>query len=86
MTFRGLQTRLRWYLVNSVYAGTAHFEKKRKILLRMGHEIGEGTKIVGPVYCTGRMVIGRDCWIGRNMRSAAMRASLSVIAVISRRM
>lgn len=33
----------------------------------MGHEIGEGTKIVGPVYCTGRMVIGRDCWIGRNM-------------------
>ena len=28
--------------------------------------IGENTKIVGPVVCTGSLIIGRDCWIGAN--------------------
>ncbi len=32
----------------------------------MGHKIGEGTRIVGPVYCTGKLVIGNNCWIGKN--------------------
>ncbi len=62
--------RIRWVnlLVNHIYAGTRakHFEKKRRLLNSLGHEIGEGTKIVGPVFCTGKLIIGKDCWIGRN--------------------
>ena len=34
---------------------------------KLGHEIGEGTKIVGPIYCTGKIIIGKDCWIGKNL-------------------
>ena len=54
------------YLVNHMFAGTPYFEKKRKLLNAIGYDIGEGTKIVGPIYCSGTLKIGRNCWIGRN--------------------
>ena len=58
-----------WYLMNHVWCGTEkrYFERKRRFLIFMGHQIGEGTKVVGPVWCTGRLVIGKDCWIGKNL-------------------
>ncbi len=66
--FRGL--RIRWvrFCVNKLYAGTnvKHFEKKRKLLISIGYTIGEGTKIVGPIDCTGVLTIGNNCWIGKN--------------------
>ena len=67
MTLTGIKNRVYWFLVNRIYAGTKHFEKKRALLQKMGYSIGEGTKIVGPVHCTGNMVIGRNCWIGKNL-------------------
>lgn len=67
MTVTGFKRRVSWFLINHVYAGTRHFERKRKLLQGLGHEIGAGTKIVGPVFCTGRLVIGEDCWIGKNL-------------------
>ena len=63
---------LRWYwnlyLVNKIYVGVKAFEKKRKLLNAIGYEIGEGTKIVGPIECTGKLKIGKNCWIGKNLR------------------
>jgi len=37
------------------------------LLNAIGHEIAGGTKVVGPVYCTGKLIVGKDCWIGRNL-------------------
>ncbi len=54
------------YLVNHVLAGTRSFAAKRRLLRSAGYDIGEGTKVVGPVFCTGRLSIGANCWIGRN--------------------
>lgn len=67
MTLTGMRNRAYWFLVNHVYAGTKHFEKKRNLLKKMGHRIDEGTKIVGPLWCTGNLVVGKNCWIGKNL-------------------
>lgn len=69
MTFRGF--RIRWvnFCVNRLYEGTKakNFEKKRKLLNSIGHSIGEGTKVVGPLYCSGTLIVGKNCWLGRNL-------------------
>lgn len=67
MAFKGLRLRYVNLMVNKVYAGTKSFEKKRRLLNSIGHEIGEGSKVVGPVYCTGRLVVGKNCWLGKNL-------------------
>lgn len=53
------------FLVNHVFAGTRFFRCKRRMLRSIGYEIGENTKIVGPIFNTGTLRIGADCWIGR---------------------
>lgn len=55
------------FLVNHVFTGTRFFDCKRRLLLPIGYEIGENTKIVGPLFNTGTLRIGTDCWIGRNL-------------------
>ena len=54
------------YLVNHIYVGTHAFKRKRKLLRSIGWQIGEGTRIVGPITNTGTVQIGKDCWIGRD--------------------
>ena len=61
-----MKKRIGFFLINHVYCGTRHFEKKRKILNKMGFSIGEGTKVVGPIECTASLTIGKNCWIGKN--------------------
>ena len=56
------------FLVNKIYVGTKHFERKRKLLNKIGHRIGEGTKIVGPIECTGTLIVGNNSWIGKNLK------------------
>ena len=56
------------FLVNKIYVGTSHFEIKRKLLNKAGFEIGKNTKVVGPIFCTGKLKIGESCWIGKNLR------------------
>lgn len=51
-------------LLNGRYAGKTNFEKKRKLLNSIGHEIGEGTKIVGPIFASAKLHVGKNCWIG----------------------
>lgn len=56
------------FLVNRVFAGTNNrfFGVKRSLLRSIVYHIGSNTKIVGPIFCTGSLTIGRDCWIGTN--------------------
>lgn len=64
--WNGIKRCIVFYLVNHIYAGTSHFEVKRKLLCSVGFEIGQNTKIVAPIICTGTLKIGSDCWIGKN--------------------
>ena len=63
-----LRRRIGFFLVNRVFAGTrkSFFGIKRKLLRFAGFNIGKGTKIVGPIICTGNVQIGKNCWIGKN--------------------
>lgn len=63
---RTIKRRLFTHLVNGPLAGTDAFELKRKLLNSLGHSIGIGTKVVGPVFLSGTVAIGENCWIGRN--------------------
>ena len=66
MKFSTFKRMTAMFLVNHILCGTFAFERKRKLLNAVGYQIGEGPKIVGPLYCTGMLHIGRNCWIGRN--------------------
>ena len=61
-----IRIRLNLFLVNKIFVGTKYFEKKRRLLNSIGYEIGEGTKVVGPIFCTGKLKVGNNCWIGKN--------------------
>lgn len=55
-------------IVNNFLAGTNphYFTIKRNLLQSIGFTIGKGTKIVGPICCTGSLSVGSNCWIGTN--------------------
>jgi len=55
------------FLVNHIYRGTRCFEAKRRLLNGIGHDLGEGTKVVGPIFCTGILHTGKECWIGADL-------------------
>ena len=67
---RGIWRVIAMFLVNKVFNGTrpAAFQIKRKLLNTIGFSIDEGTKVVGPIECTGTLTVGRDCWIGKNFK------------------
>ncbi|MBR3949190.1 MAG: hypothetical protein IKJ84_00790 [Oscillospiraceae bacterium] len=52
------------FLVNHILVGTRCYARKRKLLNQVGFSLGEGTRVVGPVYCTGGLTTGTDCWLG----------------------
>ena len=55
------------FLVNNLFSGAYLFEVKRRLLNGIGYSLGEGTKVVGPVYCPGKLKTGSNCWLGRNL-------------------
>lgn len=55
------------FCINHIMAGTVFFEPKRRLLNSIGCEIGEGTKVVGPIYNTGKLIVGKNCWLGKNL-------------------
>lgn len=67
---KGLKVRFNLYLVNKIYCGSnpKYFEKKRKLLNAINFQIGEGTKVVGPIEVTGKLIVGDNCWIGKNFK------------------
>lgn len=56
------------FFCNRFWAGTRFFGLKRLLLRFAGYQIGAGTKVVGPVFCTGKLSIGENCWIGRDLK------------------
>ena len=67
MKLKTIKNRIVIYLVNHTLAGTRFFSEKRNLLRSIGYEIGENTKIVGPIHNTGTLRIGANCWIGCNL-------------------
>ena len=67
---KGIRNTLCLFLVNAIIKGTnpRFFNAKRSLLNWAGHEIGKGTKVVGPVEWQGKMKIGENCWIGKNCK------------------
>ena len=61
-----MKKRIGFFLINHILCGTNFFETKRKILNKMGYQVGQGTRVVGPIVCTTSLKIGNDCWIGKN--------------------
>jgi maltose O-acetyltransferase len=54
------------FVVNHLCDGAYLFEVKRRLLNLIGYSLGEGTKVVGPIYCTAKLKTGSNCWLGRN--------------------
>lgn len=67
MKLRTLKRTIVYFLVNHIFAGTRFFSVKRRLLRSIGYDIGENSKIVGPITNTGTMRIGANCWIGANI-------------------
>ncbi len=65
---KSIKRRTVLFLVNHVFVGTKCFEIKRRLLNKIGYKIGEGTKVVGPIECTGHLSVGKNCWIGKNLK------------------
>ncbi len=66
MKLKTIKHMLVMFLVNHVFDGAFLFEVKRRLLNEIGYSLGEETKVVGPVYCTGKLKTGSNCWLGRN--------------------
>lgn len=68
--FRSIKRITVMFLVNHILVGTRpyFFELKRRLLISIGHSIGKGSKIVGPIECYNKLTIGEDCWIGKNLK------------------
>ena len=67
MKMKSVKHTLIMFLVNNLFAGAYLFEVKRRLLNGIGYSLGEGTKVVGPVYCPGKLKTGTNCWLGRNL-------------------
>lgn len=67
---RGIKRIVVLFLINNIFTGTKeiNFSIKRKLLNSIGNKIGKNTKIVGPIDCRGVLIIGNDCWIGKNFK------------------
>ena len=66
MKLQILKHMLVMFLVNHLCDGAYLFEVKRRLLNAIGYSLGEGTKVVGPIYCTAKLITGSNCWLGRN--------------------
>lgn len=67
MKLQAVKHTLVMFLVNNLFAGAYLFEVKRRLLNGIGYSLGEGTKVVGPVYSPGKLKTGNHCWLGRNL-------------------
>lgn len=55
-------------LINGKLAGDFSpkaFKIKRNMLVKLGYKIGEGTKIVGPLFISSKLEVGKNSFIGR---------------------
>ena len=62
----GIRHRITMRILNGLFSGTECWRIKRALLSSLGYSIGRNTRIVGPIYCSAKMTIGDNTWIGRN--------------------
>lgn len=67
MKLKAISRVVAMFLVNNIFAGAYLFEVKRKLLNKLGFSLGEGTKVVGPIYCSATLKTGSNCWFGKNV-------------------
>lgn len=67
MKLRTFKRLLCVFLVNYVFVGTRCFKVKNKLLNIAGYNIGKGTRVVGPFFCTASLTVGENCWLGREL-------------------
>ena len=67
MRHRGIRRRICLSLVNSVFSGTRFFKIKRSLLKFAGMKVEDNVSVVGPLFTTGTLEIGKGTWIGRNL-------------------
>ena len=66
MKLKTIKHMLVMFVVNHLCDGAYLFEMKRRLLNWIGYSLDEGTKVVGPIYCTAELHTGKNCWFGRN--------------------
>lgn len=58
-----------WNIINKKYSDNLSkraIAKKQKALKRLGFDIGENVRVMGPMFCTAKLHIGDNTFIGRN--------------------
>ena len=66
----GIKRTIHLFLINHVFVGIKPFpcKIKRRLLNGIGCSVGQETKIVGPIECSGSIFIGKNCWLGKNLK------------------
>lgn len=66
----GITKKICIIMVNYVFTGTSKFncKIKRKLLNVLGYKIGDNTTIVGPIDLRGNLIVGKNCWVGKNLK------------------
>ena len=54
-------------IINIFLSGTHFFRIKRFLLNVSGYKIGKNSKVVGPLNITGKLIVGDNCWIGKDL-------------------
>lgn len=67
MKLRSIKRHFAMFCINHLFSGTRFFGIKRNLMNFAGYKVGENTKIVGPIFCTGSLEIGKNCWVGRDL-------------------
>ncbi len=52
-----------WFL-NAFFCGPRFYGLKRSLLRQGGIKVAEGARVVGPLFCTAKLEIGRDSFVG----------------------
>ena len=55
------------FIINTFLSGTHFFSIKRFLLNFAGYKIGKNSKVVGPLNITGDLIVGDNCWIGKEL-------------------
>ena len=64
--FRSLDKKRIMFQLNNLYNESSNFNKKNKLLRRLGIEIEDSSRVACPIHNTAKLKVGSNCWIGRN--------------------
>lgn len=66
---RRLNRRIIVFIINNFLSCTRFFKLKRHLLRLADIQVGEGTKVVGPLNIGNvlKLKIGKNCWIGKDL-------------------